>query len=315
MEHEMGHAFLLWHSGNNAGVEYKDSWDPMGNPYINCDPFALPAPYGCGGQSLTSYDKAFLGWIPANQKLTYAGVTRQITLTSLMGGTAGNYLLASIPQPAANNFTYVEMRFRTGIDARLPGDGVIIHEIDTTNTTISKRVQSANGDADAIRAIGQVYSVPGTSASVTVKSVSGNNAVVVISNGASPSVTGADSLTGSGMSGTLVTLSGTNFSPEATVTFGGTAAPSVVLNGNGTLGVTTPTLAAGSYTVTVTNPDGRSATLTPQYVASQMPAAQPAGAHPLVAQPGAVAPQPDIHPTLAPIAPPVSTPLPQPVRH
>ncbi len=43
MEHEMGHAFLLWHSGNIRGEEYKDSWDSMGNPYVNCDPFAVLA--------------------------------------------------------------------------------------------------------------------------------------------------------------------------------------------------------------------------------------------------------------------------------
>jgi len=316
MEHEMGHAFLLWHSGNNAGVEYKDSWDSMGNPYVNCDPFNLPAPYGCGGQSLTSYDKDFLGWIPANQKLAYTGVTRQITLTSLMGATTGNYLLVSIPHPTvANNFTYVEMRSRTGVDSILPGDGVIIHEIDTTNTAISKQVQSPNGGADAIRALGQAYTVPGTAVSVTVKSVNGNNAVVVISNGVDPSVTGADSLTGSGASGTLVTLTGTNFSPEAAVTFNGVPASQVVLNGNVTLGVTAPALAQGSYTVTVTNPDGRSATLAAQYVVRPTPAVQPPGVHPLATQPGVVMPQPVVHPTLAPMAPPVSTPLPQPVRH
>jgi len=308
MEHEMGHAFLLWHSGNNAGVEYKDSWDVMGNSYVNCSALNLvQPPYGCPGQSVTGYDKDYLGWIAANQKLAYAGVTRQITLTSLLNGTAGNYLVASIPHTSNINFTYVEMRFQTGLDNRLPGNGVIIHEIDTTDTSVSKRVQSADGDIGAIRPVDQAYAVPNTTVSVTVKSVNGNNAVVVISNGQAPTISPDSAPAGTITTGSVLTLTGTNFSPEATVSFGSTPATQVTVNGDGSsLTVTVPPLTGNGLPIIVTNPDGRTGILSPRVA--------PPTHFPGVSG-GTPAPQPSVHPTLAPMAPPVSTPLPQPVRH
>ncbi len=44
--------------------------------------------------------------------------------------------------------------------------------------------------------------------------------------GLNPMVTGVDLLTGPDTGGAVMTLTGTNFSPEATVTFGDTPAPS-----------------------------------------------------------------------------------------
>jgi acid phosphatase len=59
-----------------------------------------------------------------------------------------------------------------------------------------------------------------------------------------------------------VTLSGSNFVSGATVSFGGTAASNVSVTSSTTITATTPAHAAGAVTVTVTNPDGQSATLT-----------------------------------------------------
>src|SRR5712692_6340485 len=59
---------------------------------------------------------------------------------------------------------------------------------------------------------------------------------------------------GSTAGGTAVTITGTNFAAGATVTFGGTAATSVVVVSGTQITATTPAHAAGAVTVTVTNP-------------------------------------------------------------
>ncbi len=134
MAHEMGHAFGLRHSGDPTGTTYHNSWDVMSEGYLYC-PVPLPTPYGCTGQHLIAYDKDFLGWIPVARRFAWAGVTRKITLGQLAGGTVGDSLIAVIPH-GTTTFTTVEMRHRqTGtFDTKLPGDAVILHEVDTTRT-------------------------------------------------------------------------------------------------------------------------------------------------------------------------------------
>jgi hypothetical protein len=61
--------------------------------------------------------------------------------------------------------------------------------------------------------------------------------------------------------GDAVTITGTHFAPVVTVTFGGVAAPSVVVVDTGTLTVITPAHAAGAVDVVVTNFTLQSATL------------------------------------------------------
>ena len=60
-----------------------------------------------------------------------------------------------------------------------------------------------------------------------------------------------------GVGGTAVTITGTNFAAGATVTFGGTAATSVVVVSGTQITATTPAGSAGAVTVTVTNPERR----------------------------------------------------------
>ena len=60
--------------------------------------------------------------------------------------------------------------------------------------------------------------------------------------------------------GTAVTITGTNFASGATVTFGGTAATSVIVTNSTTITATTPAHAAGAVAVTVTNSNGLSGT-------------------------------------------------------
>ncbi|MBV9039956.1 MAG: IPT/TIG domain-containing protein, partial [Acidimicrobiia bacterium] len=80
--------------------------------------------------------------------------------------------------------------------------------------------------------------------------------------GTAPSITTPLSPTsGSSLGGTVVTINGAGFLPNARVTFGGTSASGVSVNGAGTvITATTPAHPAGSAGVTVTNVGGGTAT-------------------------------------------------------
>ncbi len=78
----------------------------------------------------------------------------------------------------------------------------------------------------------------------------------------SPTVSSVSPTYGPVGGGTAVTITGTNFAAGATVTFGGTAATSVVVVNSTTITATTPAHAAGAVTVKVTNPGGQNGSLT-----------------------------------------------------
>ena len=80
-----------------------------------------------------------------------------------------------------------------------------------------------------------------------------------------PTPTAISPTSGTTSGGTPVTISGTNFVSGATVTFGGTAATSVVVVSSTTITATTPAHAAGVVNVVVTNSNGQSGTLTNGY--------------------------------------------------
>ena len=67
-----------------------------------------------------------------------------------------------------------------------------------------------------------------------------------------PTVTGVSPNSGSTAGGTAVTITGTNFSAGATVTFGAAAATNVVVDSGTSITATTPAGSAGAVTVTVT---------------------------------------------------------------
>jgi hypothetical protein len=90
---------------------------------------------------------------------------------------------------------------------------------------------------------------------------------------AAPSVTGISPTAGLTGGGTAATITGTAFVTGATVTIGGTSATGVVFVSVTTLNVTTPAHAAGTATVTVTNPDTQSGSCTNCYTYGTPPPA------------------------------------------
>ena len=78
---------------------------------------------------------------------------------------------------------------------------------------------------------------------------------------APPTVSSVTPNNGLAAGGTAVTITGTNFAAGATVTFGSTAATSVVVVSSTSITATTPAGSAGAVTVTVTNSNGLSGSL------------------------------------------------------
>lgn len=77
-----------------------------------------------------------------------------------------------------------------------------------------------------------------------------------------PTVTRVSPSSGPSTAGTAVTVTGTNFSPDATVDFGSALSPSVTFVSATTLTVVSPPVAAGTVHITVSNQAGTSTTST-----------------------------------------------------
>ena len=83
-----------------------------------------------------------------------------------------------------------------------------------------------------------------------------------------PSVAAVTPNAGPGAGGAAVTITGTNFLPGATVSFGGTAATGVTVVSSTSITATTPNHSAGTVNVVVTNSDSQSGSLANAYTYS-----------------------------------------------
>jgi M6 family metalloprotease-like protein len=137
LAHEMGHGFGLHHSSGPYEQTYDSGWDMMSDPTgrswrrPDCSPDPL---YGCVGTGTISYHKDLLGWIPPARKFVpVLGTATTITLERLNLPSSMGYLMAQIPIGASDTQFYtVEARRFVGYDARVPGEAVVIHHVDTT---------------------------------------------------------------------------------------------------------------------------------------------------------------------------------------
>ncbi|MGI8858081.1 MAG: IPT/TIG domain-containing protein [Thermomicrobiales bacterium] len=113
--------------------------------------------------------------------------------------------------------------------------------------------------------------------------------------GTPPNPTSVLPTTGASAGGTHVTITGTNFQPGATVTFGGVAATNANVTDATTIIATTPAHPAGTFDIVVTNPDSTAGTLSPGFtfvVINPLPPLKPS-----------IAPLPGVNP-LPPAQPP-----------
>ncbi|MBN2305106.1 MAG: hypothetical protein JXQ72_11545, partial [Anaerolineae bacterium] len=206
--HEMGHGFTLPHSSGPAdnhptfwGV-YNSQWDIMSASGGTCAVNDTTNYGGCIAQGTVSYHKDKNGWIAGSRKVTVSpGGSQTVTLERIDVPVSGtNPLMVQIPiGGSATHFYTVEARFRdgyaasTGYDRNIPGDAVIIMEVDTAtpgpNSTYAFIVDAADGndnvnDAGAMWVVGETYTDTTNNISVQVTAKGSSSFTVVVSNNA-----------------------------------------------------------------------------------------------------------------------------------
>jgi M6 family metalloprotease-like protein len=258
--HEMGHGFGLPHSSGMYGATYDNHWDVMSDTWSNCGS-STHVSYGCLGQHTISYHKNQLEWIPpANKYLHSGGGAATITLEQLALPATGNYRMAQIPIGGSSTHYYtVEVRRRVGYDIKLPGEGVIIHEVDQSRGRPANVVDSDNngntGDAGAIWSPGETFVDSAHGISVQVNSTTSTGAVVTINTGIVTSVnlvsSANPSVFGTSVTFTATVIGGTPGSATGNVTFkdGDTVLGTVAL-ASATAQLTTSSLTIGLHSIT-----------------------------------------------------------------
>ncbi|MFZ5878904.1 MAG: S-layer homology domain-containing protein [Chloroflexota bacterium] len=174
MSHEMGHGFGLPHSSGAYGQTYDNRWDVMSDTWTDCANSTDPT-YGCLGQHTISYHKDILGWIASGEKYIppSGGGTNTITLEQLAQPQTSNYKMAQISIGGSSTHFYtVEVRRKVGYDVKLPGQAVIIHEVDTTRVRPAYVLDPDNngntGDAGAMWVVGETFTDSTNGISVSI---------------------------------------------------------------------------------------------------------------------------------------------------
>jgi hypothetical protein len=183
---------------------------------------------------------------------TPAGNAGAVTVTVTVNSQSGSL---------TNGFTYIAPPTVTSVS---PNSGTTAGgtAVTITGTNFATGATVTFGTASATN----VVVVSGTTITATAPAGSAGAVTVTVTNLgpqsgsltngytyiAPPTVTNVSPNSGTTAGGTAVTITGTNFATGATVTFGGTAATSVVVVNSTTITATTPAHAAGAVTVAVT---------------------------------------------------------------
>jgi hypothetical protein len=252
------------------------------------------------GNGYIAPHKDYLGWIPAaNAVVTSTSASTTVTLEGLALplGTAAKILTICIDGvpctgPTAHYFT-AEARVRdlgsdSQFDNGIVGEGVILHEVRRDQPPIGGKcffnnqsgfafpVDSTPGDYNSFTcgfdgrlypdyalfnaqwSPGQTYT---NGFSISVLSRTASTFVVSTTGMPPPVLTAVNPNTGTRSGGTNIAITGTNFVPGMSVTFGGSKATNVVVVNATTITAGTPPHLPGSANVIVTNPLGQSSTL------------------------------------------------------
>jgi fibronectin type 3 domain-containing protein len=226
--------------------------------------FATGATVTFGGTAATGVVVMSSGSIAAT---TPGGIAGAATVTVTTAGQSASL---------TNGFTYTAVPTVTGVSpnsgSTTGGTAVTIAGTNfATGATVTFGGTAATGVVVMNSFTIAATTPPGIAGAATV-TVTTNGRIGSLPNGftytAVPTVTGVSPNNGSTAGGTAVTIAGTNFATGATVTFGGTAATSVVVVSSVSITATTPAGTAGPVTVSVTNPGAQSGTLANGYTYS-----------------------------------------------
>jgi hypothetical protein len=178
--HEMGHGFGLPHSTAPGGSVYNNPWDVMSQDRYNCAAGWDPT-YGCMAQHTISYHKDLLGWIPEARIITVSdGTSTTVILEDLAAPASSNYQMVKIPIGETSNFYTVEARKFTGYDVKLPDEGIVIHDVDTTRSVDA--VLEPDGSSTNLWSVGETFIDAANNILVTVNADTGTGFEVTINN-------------------------------------------------------------------------------------------------------------------------------------
>jgi M6 family metalloprotease-like protein len=183
--HEMGHGFGLPHStAIDWTAVYDNAWDVMSWDRYNCAAATDPT-YGCIPQHTISYHKDLLGVIPEPQKMTVAtGTSATVILEDLAAPASTNYQMVKIPiKGSATNFYTVEARRHNGYDAKLPGEAVIIHNVDKAQGAVLVPTTLSADDPGVMWTVDETFTDDTNYIQVKVNSATVTGFEVTISNG------------------------------------------------------------------------------------------------------------------------------------
>ena len=187
ISHEMGHGFGMPHSSGDYGQVYDNAWDVMSGAWAFCENLTDPL-YGCVGQDTITYHLNLESWISPGRKIAVlAGNQVSIQLEQIDRPQTSNYLMAQIPVGnSSTHFFTVEARRKIGYDSKLPGQGVIIHEVITNRPEPAHVVDidgnGNTGDAGAIWTVGETFTAPGSGIWVRVDSAAATGWIVTLYN-------------------------------------------------------------------------------------------------------------------------------------
>lgn len=190
--HEMGHCYNLDHSFDDTGVVYDsgsdsrpgaygDGWDIMSAENFGRSNPTFVGPYGNSGPGLNAPNLEKLGWLTANRVWTWNRNTSQtVSLAALNHPEAGGYFMAKVPYDAnnPNHYYTVEFRRKTGWDAGIPQDTVLIHEVRPDGLSYLVRT---NGGAQ--RLPNQTFHDVQNNVAITVLSIDSASSTAVVNIG------------------------------------------------------------------------------------------------------------------------------------
>jgi len=217
LDHELGHAFGLWHShsldcGTSATicsggtvVEYGDRLDVMGTPQT-----ASP--------DYNAFQKERLGWLNfgSSPAITTVTTTGTYTITPYEQGPGPNalkILKSTDPTTGAKTWYYIEVRQAVGFDAFLTNPtyytqnettGVLFHIGTDTDPNSSQLLDmtpttpTASGWWDPSLIVGQSFTDSAAGVTITPTAVSGTGATVQITVSASSGSSGSGATTSTG---------------------------------------------------------------------------------------------------------------------
>jgi hypothetical protein len=134
--HEMGHVYGLSDSRDDSGITYccndpgvyGDGWDIMSAmTFGNSNP-VFEGALGTSGPGLNAPNLDKLGWLGGNRVSTWNAGHQNVQLAALNHPEAGVFLMAKVPLNPDHYYT-IEFRRKTGWDAGIPRDTVLIHEV------------------------------------------------------------------------------------------------------------------------------------------------------------------------------------------